>query len=83
MKPEPESELDKAEAELWRRADAGELKDDDFAEAWQEMERSTPVSNGEIAQENAAMLKRRDAFRRVAEMAAVGFSQQPFVDCLR
>jgi hypothetical protein len=79
MKPEPESELDKAEAELWRRADAGELKDDDFAEAWQEMERSTPVANGEIAQENAAMLKRRDAFRRVAEMAAAGFSQLPFV----
>jgi hypothetical protein len=79
MKPEPESELDKAEAELWRRADAGELKDDGFAEAWQEMERNTPVSNGEIAQENAAMLKRRDAFRRVAEMAAAGFSQQPFV----
>jgi hypothetical protein len=79
MKPEPESELDKAEAELFRQADAGELSDEAFAEAWRDMEENTPVSAGEIAQENATMLKRRDSFRRVAEMAATGFSQLPFV----
>ena len=81
MKPEPESEseLDKAEAELWRRTEAGELSDDGFAEAWREVEENTPVSAGEIAQENAAMLKRRDSFRRVAEMAATGFGKLPFV----
>lgn len=77
--PEPESELDKAEAELWRKAEAGELDDDAFAAAWRNMEENTPVSAGEIAQQNQAMLKRRDAFRRVAEMAATGFSQLPFV----
>lgn len=83
MKPEPEpgpeSELDKAEAELFRRAEAGELSDEAFAEAWREMEEDTPVSAGEIAKDNAAMLKRRDAFRRVAEMIATGFSKLPFV----
>ena len=79
MKPEPESELDKVEAELWRRAKAGELSEDSFAEAWRDMEENTPVSDGEIAQENAAMLKRCDSFRRVAEMAATGFGKLPFV----
>lgn len=77
--PEPESELDKAEAELFRRAEAGELDEDGFAEAWREMEENTPVSAGEIAQENKHMLKRRDAFRRMAEMAATGFGKLPFV----
>jgi hypothetical protein len=79
MKPEPESELDKAEAELFRQAETGEMSDEAFAEAWRDMEQNTPVSDGEIAQENRHMLKRRDAFRRVAEMAASGFSQLPFV----
>ena len=79
MKREPKSELDKAEAELWRKAEAGELDEDAFAAAWRDMEENTPVSAGEIAQENTAMLKRRDSFRRVAEMAASGFSKLPFV----
>ena len=77
--PEPESELDKAEAELMRRADDGELSDEAFADAWRDMAENTPVSEGEIAQENRHMLKRRDTFRRVAELAATGFSQLPFV----
>ena len=77
--PQPESELAKAEAALWKRAEAGELGEDEFAAAWREMEENTPVSGGEIAQENAAMLKRRDSFRRVAEMIATGFSKLPFV----
>lgn len=76
---EPESELDKAEAELWKKVNAGELSEDGFAEAWRDMEENTPVSGGEIAQENAAMLKRRDSFRRVAEMIATGFGKLPFV----
>ena len=75
--PEPESELDKAEAELMRRADDGELSDEAFADAWRDMEENTPVSDGEIAKENAAMLKRCDSFRRVAEMAATGFGKLP------
>ncbi len=81
MKPEsePESELDKAEAELMRRAEAGELSDEAFAEAWRDLEENTPVSSGEIAQENKYMLKRREAFRRVAEMVATGWSKLPFV----
>ena len=77
---EPESELDKAEAELWKKHESGELDEDTFSEAWREMEENTPVSAGEIAQENRAMLKRRDSFRRVAEMAATGFSKLPFVE---
>src|SRR5262245_54357320 len=76
---EPESELDKAEAELWKRAESGELSDEAFTEAWREMEENIPVSAGEVAQENKAMLKRRDSFRRVAEMAATGFGKLPFV----
>jgi hypothetical protein len=81
VKPEPESEneLDKAEAELFRRADAGDISDEDFAEAWREIEEDTPVSDGEIARENTAMLKRRESFRRVAELAAAGFGRLPFV----
>lgn len=77
--PDPVSELEKAEAELMRRAEAGEISDDDFAEAWREMEADTPVSDGEIAQENTAMLKRRESFRRIAELVAVGFGKLPFV----
>lgn len=76
---ESESELDKVEAELMRQAKAGELNDEEFADAWRDMEENTPVSEGEIAQENKHMLKRRDSFRRVAEMAASGFSKLPFV----
>lgn len=76
---EPKSELEKAEAELWRKAEAGELNDEEFAEAWREMEENTPVSEGEIAGENEHMLKRRTSFRRVAEMASTGFSKLPFV----
>ena len=79
MNSEPESELSKAEAELWKKREAGELDEDTFSDAWREMEENTPVSAGEIAQENQAMVKRRDAFRRVAEMAAQGFSRLPFV----
>lgn len=83
MQPEPESqpesELAKAEAALWKRAKAGELDEDAFAAAWRDMEENTPVSSGEIAQQNAFMLKRREAFRRVAELAATGFSKLPFV----
>jgi len=84
MKPnpesEPESELAKAEAELLRRVEAGELSEESLAEAWREIEENTPVSAGEIAQENQHMLKRRAAFRRVAELAATGFGKLPFVE---
>lgn len=80
MKPEPESELDKAEADLWKKFEAGELDVDAYAEAQRELEDNMPVSGGEISQENTAMLKRRDSFRRVAEMAAGGFSKLAFVE---
>src|SRR6266511_491204 len=79
MNPEPESELDKAEAELQRKAEAGEIDEDRLSDAWRELEENTPVCEGEIVKENAFMLKRREAFRRVAEMAAAGFSKLPFV----
>jgi hypothetical protein len=64
MKPEPESELDKAEAELFRRADAGELSDEAFADVWRDMEENTPVSEGEIAQENRRMFLTRSSATR-------------------
>jgi hypothetical protein len=76
---EPESELAKAEAELFKKLESGELDEDTFSDAWRQMEEDTPVSAGEIAQENKFMLKRRDAFRRVAEMVALGFGKLPFV----
>lgn len=79
-KHEPESELEKAEAEIWRKVEAGELDEDSLAEALRETEENTPVSEGEVAQENRAMLKRREAFRRVAELTATGFSKLPFVE---
>jgi hypothetical protein len=79
MNPDSKSELERAEAELWRRAEAGELGADELGEAWREVMRNTPVSEGEIAQENTAMLKRREAFRRVAELAASGFAKLAFV----
>ena len=51
------------------------LDEDAFLKAWRDMAENTPVSSGEIAQENAAMLKRRDSFRRLVEMIATGLSK--------
>ncbi len=79
MKLEPESELAKAEAALWKKFESGKLDEDAFASAMSEAEENTPVSAGEIGEVNAAMLKRRDSFRRVAELAAAGLRKLPFV----
>ena len=79
MKPNSESEsapenlLEKAEAELQRQVEAGELDEGEFSFAYQRLEETTPVSGGEIAQQNGFLLKRRDSFRRVAELIGGGF----------
>jgi hypothetical protein len=79
MEMEPESELAKAEAALLKKVGAGELDIDAFSDAWRRIEENTPVCAREIAEENAAMLKKRNSFGRVAKMVATGFSKLPCV----
>lgn len=76
---EPKSELEKAEAELWRQVDAGEIDEDQFSTALAGLEESVPVCAVEIAQHERGTRKRRDSFRRAAEMVATGFGKLPFV----
>lgn len=51
-------------------ARADQLDEGTFAIAMEELERDTPVSQGEINDENRHRLRRRDAFRRFAELFA-------------
>lgn len=60
------------------------MTDDDcdpesLAEEMNRLERDTPVSAGEIDDDNAAMLRRRDCFRRFADLFATAAAQLDFV----
>jgi hypothetical protein len=68
-----------AEAELLERFDRGEIDPEVFSEEMNRIERHTPVSEGEVEQQNQFMLKRREAFRRAADRVAAAFAQFPFV----
>lgn len=48
-------------------------------EEWDEPERDTPLSDAEVADENRQLLRRRDAFRRCAELLAKTAARLDFV----
>lgn len=75
--PAPINQLEAAREALMARAD--ELDADAFAIAMDELERETPVSEGEINDENRFLLRRRDAFRRFAELFAPIAARLDFV----
>jgi hypothetical protein len=73
----PVNELEAARDALMARAD--ELDEDAYAIAMNELERDTPVSSGEINDGHRHLLRRRDAFRRFAELFAPIAARRDFV----
>lgn len=79
LPPRSPNELEQAREELFQRFERGEINEDDFFYQDQHLERSTPVSEGEIEHEDYCMLKRYRSFRLAAEKLAAAFAQLPFV----
>jgi hypothetical protein len=81
--PEPPSEvvneLEAAEEALSERAARGEVDPDQFGYEMERLERETPVSDGEVADDNRRMLQRRDGFRRFADLFAEVAAKLDFV----
>ncbi len=75
----PPNLLREAENELFRKADREETDPERFSDEMGRIERETPVSDGEIEEENQFMLKRHQGFRRAAELIAASLSQVSFV----
>ncbi len=71
--------LEEAEREIDARLRRGEIDVDELGTALWEMDRDTPVSEGEIAQQNHFMLNRYKAFRLAAERVAASLSELPIV----
>ena len=69
-----------AEEELERAFMAGEIDPETASDRERQIEKETPTSDGEIADENARMLHRRDSFRRAAELVAAEMALLPEVE---
>lgn len=64
----------------WTKAkDRCRLTDEGFFEEMEPLERDTPMSGGEIDDENRMMLRRRDGFRRFADLFAGSAAKLDFV----
>ena len=68
-----------AEQALWSRFENDELDPETFSYEMEELERSTPVSHGEVSEQNQAMLKRWQTFREAAQIVAAALAQVPTV----
>jgi hypothetical protein len=77
--PDAPNELELAREELFRKFERGELDEDTFAAADSALEDETPVSGGEINEENRILRMRYDCFRQFAELFARVASQIDFV----
>jgi len=77
--PEIVNELEAAQEALFEMARRGEVEDEELAEEMERLERETPVSEGEIADQNRHLLRRRDGFRRFADLFASGAARLDFV----
>lgn len=76
----PVNQLEAAQDELMQRAEAEDLDGEEFALAMDQLERNTPVSQGEIDDENRLLVRRRDCFRRFAGLFAGVAAQLDFVE---
>jgi len=80
--PEPPgapNELEIRREELFRKSERGEVDVDTFAAEDAALERETPVSAGEIGEENRILKARYDCFRRFASLFAEVASKLDFV----
>jgi hypothetical protein len=68
-----------AEQALWSRFENDELDPETFCYEMEELERSTPVSHGEIVEQNRAMLQRWQTFREAARAVAAALARVPSV----
>ena len=68
-----------AEEALWNRFENDQLDPETFSSEVEELERNTPVSGGEIEEQNQAMLKRWQTFREAAKAVAAALAQVPTV----
>lgn len=75
----PFDELTAAQDELLDRMQHGEIEPEFASAEMDRLERETPVSSGEIEHENQRMLRRRDCFRRFADLFAAVAAKLDFV----
>jgi hypothetical protein len=68
-----------AQEGLWNRLENDEVDPETFSHEIEELERSTCVSDGEIEEQNQALLKRWQTFREAARAVAVALAQVPTV----
>jgi len=76
----PRNLLREAEEEFERAIMAGEIDPETASDRERQIENETPTSDGEIAEENGRMLRRRDSFRRAAELVAAEMALLPEVE---
>ena len=76
----PRNLLREAEEEFERAIMAGEIDPETASDRERQIENETPTSDGEIADENGRMLRRRDSFRRAAELVAAEMALLPEVE---
>lgn len=77
--PDAPNELELAREELYRKLDTGELDIDALGAEESALERETPVSGGEINEQNRGLKLRYDTFRRFAGLFAQEASKLDFV----
>ena len=81
--PEPPphvvDEIDAARDTLFARLADGELDEYSFQIALDRLEHDTPVSSSEIDDDNTRMLRRRDGFRRFADLFAAAAAKLDFI----
>jgi hypothetical protein len=77
--PEAVNELKAVEEALLAKASRGEVDAEVLADEMERLERETPVSGGEINEENRLLRRRRDGFRRFADLFARGAARLDFV----
>ncbi len=68
-----------AQEGLWNRLENDELEPETFSREMEELERSARVSDGEIEEQNQALLKRWQTFREAARAVAAALAQVPTV----
>jgi hypothetical protein len=73
------NEIDAARDALFARLADGELDEDSLLDEVDRVERETPVSRGEIDEDNTRNLRRRDNFRRFADLFAAAAAKLDFV----
>jgi hypothetical protein len=76
----PRNLFREAEEEFERAFMDGEIDPETASDRERQIENETPTSDGEIADENERMVRRRDSFRRAAELVAAEMALLPEVE---